>query len=239
MLSSKVSTLCAEDIKRYKEKILVVGGEDPYNFKYSTKTLPLTVDYDGILSYLLSTLSFRTDQPVRNKKSVEAYKSFERGFVKEVKGFKRENIFAVLGTVLHSMRINEPPATCWILVQNEAGDGNEVGDILCAHCDCTAGAGETCSHVAAVLYALNFARETCLGKQISVTQLPSYWTTPSGSVHENLYASVDRITFGQTVRTNCELQDSRIQRSESELQELIRKINDSGQTVAVGGAFLS
>lgn len=100
MLSSKVSSLCAEDIERYKDKISIVSGEDPYDFKYDSKTLPLTVDYDGILSYLLSTLSFRTGEPVRNKKSVEAYKSFERGFVKEVKGLERGEIFAVLGKVI-------------------------------------------------------------------------------------------------------------------------------------------
>lgn len=100
MLSSKVTSLCAEDIERYKDKISIVGGQDPYDFKYNSKTLPLTVDYDRILSYLLNTLSFRTGEPVRNKKSVEAYKSFERGFVKEVKGLKRGDVFAVLGKVI-------------------------------------------------------------------------------------------------------------------------------------------
>lgn len=64
------------------------------------------------------------------------------------------------------MRINDPPAECWILIQDEACDGKNPGEILTAHCDCTAGAGETCSHVAAVLYALNFVRETCLGQRV-------------------------------------------------------------------------
>lgn len=64
------------------------------------------------------------------------------------------------------MSVNEPPAECWLLVQDEDTDEHETGTIISAHCDCTAGAGETCTHVAAVLYALSFAREICLGKQV-------------------------------------------------------------------------
>lgn len=83
MLSSKTGTLTSEDLERYKEKIAIVGGKDPYTFPYDAKILPLCVDYDTVLIYLLNTLSFRTGKPVRNHKSLEASKSFERGFVKK------------------------------------------------------------------------------------------------------------------------------------------------------------
>lgn len=99
MLSSKVSTLSEDDLVRYKDKIAAVGGEDPYNFQYNANELPLTVDYDMILCYLLDTLSFRSSEPLRNRKSLDSYKNFERGFVKEVKGKKCDQIFAVHGKV--------------------------------------------------------------------------------------------------------------------------------------------
>lgn len=68
--------------------------------------------------------------------------------------------------VLHSMRLNDPPAECWILIQAVKSLEKEPGEIHSAHCDCTAGAGETCTHVAAILYALCYARETCLDKKV-------------------------------------------------------------------------
>ncbi|XP_021694128.1 uncharacterized protein LOC110674231 [Aedes aegypti] len=237
MLSAKVSTLCEEDLSRYRDKIAVLGGEDPYNLQCDANELPLTVDYDMILCYLLNTLSFQSNEPLRNRKSLDSYKNFERGFVKEVKGCKCDQIFVVRGKVLHSMRVNDPAAECWILIQNESVDGHDVGEIRSAHCDCTAGAGETCSHVAAVLYALSYARETCLGKQISVTQLPAYWCQPSGSAHQNLYKPVDEIDFGRSVQTTCELRDYELGKTEDELKELINNIAALGQDVAASKAF--
>lgn len=104
MLSSKTKTLSSEDLERYREKIAIVGGKDPYTFAYDAKVLPLCVDYDVVLTYLLNTLSFRTGEPVKNHKSLEASKSFERGFVKEVKGRKCGSVFAVFGKVIRHLK---------------------------------------------------------------------------------------------------------------------------------------
>lgn len=64
------------------------------------------------------------------------------------------------------MTVNQPPAECWVIVNDNDNDYYERGEILAAHCDCPAGPGETCSHVSAVLYALSYAREICLGKKV-------------------------------------------------------------------------
>ncbi|XP_029713264.2 uncharacterized protein LOC109424817 [Aedes albopictus] len=237
MLSTKTQTLSNEDLERYKEKIVVVDGKDPYTFSYDAKVLPLSVDYDMVLTYLLNTLSFRTGEPVRNHKSLEACKSFERGFVKEVKGRKYKHIYAVFGKVLHSMRLSDPPAECWILIQAVKSTSKEPGEIHSAHCGCTAGAGETCSHVAAVLYALCYARETCLDKKISVTELPAYWTQPSGSAQENLYKPVEDVNFGREVQTSCELREYNLEKSNDELKALILELSKAGQDVAASKAF--
>ena len=45
--------------------------------------------------------------------------------------------------VNHSQKLNEKPLTPWLVAEKE-------GKIHAAHCDCMAGLGETCSHVAAL-----------------------------------------------------------------------------------------
>lgn len=47
----------------------------------------------------------------------------------------------------HSQRLSDTPLSCWMVIE-------ESGEIVCAHCNCMAGLGETCTHVAAVLFYL-------------------------------------------------------------------------------------
>ena len=49
--------------------------------------------------------------------------------------------------VRHSQRMNETSLSCWVVLE-------ENGEICCAHCNCVAGLGETCTHVAAMLFHL-------------------------------------------------------------------------------------
>ena len=48
--------------------------------------------------------------------------------------------------VNHSQKMNEKPLVPWIIAEAE-------GKIIAANCDCMAGLGETCSHVASLLWA--------------------------------------------------------------------------------------
>ena len=66
--------------------------------------------------------------------------------------------------------MNEKPLSCWIILKLS-------GEVCCAHCDCMAGLGEACSHIAAILYYLEaLARmegmRTC-------TQEECQWIIPS------------------------------------------------------------
>ena len=59
----------------------------------------------------------------------------------------------------HSQRLNETPLHCWIITQDN-------GEVCCGHCTCMAGLGETCTHVAAILFYLEASNrvigiETC------------------------------------------------------------------------------
>lgn len=61
-----------------------------------------------------------------------------------------ERLFTILFMVKvkHSQRMNESPLKAWILA-------NINGKIICAHCNCLAGLSETCSHVAAICFAVS------------------------------------------------------------------------------------
>lgn len=53
----------------------------------------------------------------------------------------------------HSQKMNEVPADAWVLA-------NINGKIICAHCTCTAGLSETCSHVGAICFAVASMKES-------------------------------------------------------------------------------
>ena len=75
--------------------------------------------------------------------------------------------------VSHSQKLSSPPLMPWVGV-----DYN--GTVLCAHCNCMAGVGEACSHIAALLY---FVRTKAnLNKQTSCTSKLCTWLQPS---HKN------------------------------------------------------
>ena len=45
------------------------------------------------------------------------------------------------------MSLNKKPLTPWIIAES-------TGKVISAHCDCMAGLGESCSHVASLLWAI-------------------------------------------------------------------------------------
>ena len=66
--------------------------------------------------------------------------------------------------------MNETPLSCWVVVE-------ENGEICCAHCNCMAGLGETCTYIAAVLFYVEAivriqGTRTC-------TQSQCAWAIPS------------------------------------------------------------
>ena len=69
----------------------------------------------------------------------------------------------------HSQSISDAPLKGWVLIKPS-------GTILTAHCECKAGRGETCSHVGACLFALEYA-ETC--KTRTCTSQSNKWLPPN------------------------------------------------------------
>lgn len=70
---------------------------------------------------------------------------------------------------MHSQRLREAPLKPWVIIESS-------GAISSAHCTCMAGIGESCKHVAAMLFKLEAVvrcRET-----VTVTGRPAYWMIP-------------------------------------------------------------
>lgn len=75
--------------------------------------------------------------------------------------------------------------TPWVIAE-------ESGKIVAGHCDCMAGLGETCSHVASLLFAIESGVR--IRDSMTVTQKKAYWVMPNG-VKEVQYAPVKDINF--------------------------------------------
>ena len=85
----------------------------------------------------------------------------------------------------HSQRLSEKPLTPWVIAEKD-------GKILVGHCDCMAGLGETCSHVASMLWAIESGVR--LRDTMTVTQKKACWVIPN-NVKEVPYAPVKKINF--------------------------------------------
>lgn len=160
-----------DSAKRYIEKVVkFCGGRDPYGLGLAEckESLPRNVSYYDIINYCIHKDSPFTLEMFRSYKSLEAYKYYESGFVQSIVCTKiKENsiIIAKVGTLIplnsmnircqyiclhqvkHSQRMNEKPLNCWCAV-------DPTGIVLCGHCNCMAGLGEVCSHVASILFTL-------------------------------------------------------------------------------------
>ena len=83
--------------------------------------------------------------------------------------------------------MSEKPLTPWVICERD-------GKILCGHCDCMAGLGESCSHVASLLWAI----EAGVKKRdsLTVTDKKAYWVLPS-AVKKVPYSRVRDICFNK------------------------------------------
>ena len=82
----------------------------------------------------------------------------------------RPDLCIVTARVRHYQRLSETPVKAWVAVEH-------VGTVLCVHCTCTAGLGEVCSHVAAILFTID--ANTQLKNNTASTSLPCSWLPPT------------------------------------------------------------
>ena len=101
--------------------------------------------------------------------------------------------------VNHSQRLNEKPLTPWIIAE-------EGGKIISAHCDCVAGLGECCSHIASLLWAVESGVR--IRDSMTVTEKKAYWVIPAG-IKQVPYAQIRNIKFQGKKSSHQEVSCSR------------------------------
>ena len=69
------------------------------------------------------------------------------------------------------MRMSEKPLVPWIVAEAN-------GKIISGHCNCMVGLGETCSHIASLLWAIESGVR--IRDSLTVTQKKAYWIIPNG-----------------------------------------------------------
>ena len=167
---------------RYREKLAMLGDiEDPY-FTLDTRCSSdqgiewqnwPNVLYPDIYNYFIETPSEYTKQELKAYKSLDGYKYFVDGWVSDILVLplsSRPNVCLTSCKVKHSQRLSAAPLQPWVAVEKD-------GLVVCAHCNCMAGLGEACSHIAALLFTLEANSQ--VKKSLSCTSLPCYWLPPT------------------------------------------------------------
>ena len=76
--------------------------------------------------------------------------------------------------VLHLQHDNDKELAAWLIASVD-------GNILSAHCTCTAGFGEACTHVAALTFAVDAVTQTKERATCTCSGVKAYWKEPQGS----------------------------------------------------------
>lgn len=149
--------------------------------------------------YVSHTPSPYTDKDMLNYKSLDCYQNFTKGWVSNVMVKEVDDKRMVIGRVNHSQRLNEKRLTPWVIAVKD-------GQILSAHCDCMAGLGETCSHVASLLWVI--ASGVQQRASLTVTDKTAYWVMPS-AVKSVPYSEIRDISFtGKKKKQHSPKQDA-------------------------------
>lgn len=90
------------------------------------------------------------------------------------------------------MRMTEKPLTPWLISHKD-------GKVVAAHCDCMAGLGESCSHVASLLWAIEAGVKR--RDSLTVTDKKAYWVLPS-TVKKVPYSKISDISFNKYGEVN-------------------------------------
>ena len=77
----------------------------------------------------------------------------------------------IKGLVDPSQKSNEKPHNPWVCIDKKKGY------IVSAHCTCLAGLGEACSHIAAVLFAIEAVNQQGINSAPTCTMVKSVWST--------------------------------------------------------------
>ena len=172
--SEYYSSLTGPAKARYRQKANLCGL-DPYILKTSDCSDNLTdfpsVEYPDIVNYLVLQTSWATGQQMKAYKSLDAYNFFVSGWVNTI---LTKNVIdlrvVVTGRINHSQRSRATPLKTWFLSERS-------GEVIVGHCDCMAGLSEACSHIGALLFAVQAGHR--MRDSVTCTGEKSHWIMPS------------------------------------------------------------
>ena len=188
--STEYQELGRQAKKRYREKldlpVIDKGAPDPYAVagelveKFSD-TLP-KIEYADIYNYLVTAPSPVTKEELKAYKSLQGYNYLTSGWVGAIStilGSADGSKLVVKAKVRHSQSVLSPGLVPWVAAEQN-------GTIICAHCTCKAGLGEACSHIAALLFAVE--AHTKARESTACTSAACSWLPPTLQIVE--YAQV-------------------------------------------------
>ena len=130
------------------------------------------VDDGKLFSYILRTKAVDVDY-IGKYKDQKAYSYWMSGFVDTVFFAKcpinSKHVF-LKGSVSPSQKIRDDPHKVWVCLEGTKSECK----ILTSWCTCTAGTGEVCNHVIALLYKVNFAHKKAYISP-ACTSVPQGW----------------------------------------------------------------
>ena len=149
--------------------------EDPFkdeNFADDHELLPPT-NIGHVFSYILLKKAFEAEY-IGQYKARKAYSFYKSGFVDKLYLLKGSNDRTIIKSkCIPSQRINEKKHELWFIINSGSGE------VVSSYCTCTAGLAESCNHVIAALYKLEFANEYI--NSLPSTSLPCGWNEPARS----------------------------------------------------------
>jgi len=110
-----------------------------------------------------------TFEEAKNYKSLQSFKYFTAGWVIEHQWKIFSECCLVVGKVNHSYAMTTSPLQPWVILQ-------KCGAVACGYCTCMVGLGETCSHVGALLFWLEYTIRK--REEQSSTSGPNQWLEP-------------------------------------------------------------
>ena len=205
--SEYYKTLSEAAQRRYKEKLDKIDlDKDPYLPRDASNETLLNnfdwpnIEYPDIYNYLINTPSVYTKDTLKAYKSLDAYNYFVSGWISNIEVTPvgcAKNICLIRANVKHSQKLSASPLKPWIAAETN-------GTIMCAHCTCMAGLGEVCSHISAVLFAVDY--NTRMKNSTSATSLPCAWLPPT--MQKVPYAQLCDIDFTSSKQKKLKLDES-------------------------------
>lgn len=122
------------------------------------------LEWPEVRDYLHKTPGIFTSESMKNRQSREAYNQFTSGWVRRVSFQEKDesSVFMILkADEMPSQRLNEPAHCAWVALNKNAAT------VVCGHCTCLAGLGESYSDIAASLFKveaaviMNYTKKAC------------------------------------------------------------------------------